>query len=395
MMRPGPRKIAVLLSLLAAWAAAPPAASDYQSAVEAFQAGRFDEACVEFGELVEQTPTYDFGHFVVGQCAAAGGRHDEALLHFRTAVELNPDRADFRCKLAGEQLRAGRHDEALAALDGALGGVGDHLRYSFHSTRGLALAALERWDEALPDLRAADQERPAQWPVIDRIGLSLFGLQRHDEAVPFLRRSLEMKPERPSGQRLLAEALLRGDPGEARAEIYEEALRAARAYREANPDDPAAENLVGRAALGAGEHQQAVDALTRFLSSKPGHCPARVNLALGQLGLRRWEAAERELKAADECSPDSVVVLDRLALVYRLQQRLEESLETYERLRQFHPSPEVEQSIREVRYNLEAQAMNRAADEREEEIRIEKERVEREAAILQDKIDRYVRAVSD
>lgn len=390
-MRSSLAPFALLLSLLAVW----PAAADYRTAVEAYQAGRFEEACAEFDVLVQESPTYDFGHFVVGQCAAAERRYEEALLHLEAAVELNPGRADYACQLAGQYVRAKRYADALAVLDAVADGVDDHLRYSFHSGRGLAYAALERWDEALPELREADRARPEQWRVVDRIGLSLFGLKRYDEALPFLRRSVEMRPDNGSGQRLLAEALIRGGPEQDRAKSYAEALQAARAYRESSPDDLAAENLVGRAALGAGEYEEAVDSFTRYLSAAPGHCPARVNLALGQVGLRRWEAAERELTAAAQCAPRSAEVLETLALVYRMEQRLEEALATYEKLNALRPSPQVEEAIREVTHNIEAQAINRAADEEDDRIRRERDEADRRAKAMQDKIDRYVRAVSD
>lgn len=390
-MRSSLAPLALLLPLLAAW----PAAADYRTAAEAYQAGRFEEACAEFAELVQQSPTYDFGHFVVGQCASAEGRDEEALLHLEAAVELNPGRADYACRLAGEYLRARRNTDALATLDAVADGIDERLSYPFHSSRGLAYAALERWDEALPDLREADRARPQQWQVIDRLGVSLFGLKRYDEALPFLRRSVEMRPDNGSGQRLLAEALLRGDPGEDRAESYGEALQAARAYLESGPGDPDADNLVGRAALGAGRYEEAVEAFTRYLSTAPEHCPARVNLALGQFGLRRWEAAERELKAAELCAPDSAEVLETLALVYRMQQRLEESLATYQRLHALRPSPEVEEAIREVTHNLEAVAINRAADEEDDRVRRERDEADRKAAAMRDKIARYLRAVSD
>ena len=387
--------LALLPAILAAWPASGPAAADYRTAVEAFQSGRFEEACAEFDELVEQSPAYDFGHFVVGQCAAADGRHDEAARHFETAVELNPARADYRCQLAGERLRAGLYADAIALLDEVEDPIDDRLRYAFHSTRGLARAGLQQWVEALSDLQQADRERPGQRAVVDRMALSLFHLKRYDEALPLLRGLTASDPGSAAGQRLLAEALLRGGAAQPREERYAEALAAARAYRERRPGDPEADNLVGRAALGAGRHQEAVEALTRFLSAAPEHCPARVNLALGQFGLRRWDAAERELNAAAVCAPRSAELLETLALVYRMQQRLEEALATYERLYALRPSPEVEESIREVRYNLEAQAMNRAADEDDERIRALQEKMDRDFRDMQDKIDRYNRAVAD
>jgi tetratricopeptide (TPR) repeat protein len=141
--------------------------------------------------------------------------------------------------------------------------------------------------------------------VIDRIGLSLFGMKRYDEAIPFLRRSVEMDPDRASGHRLLAEALLRGGAEKPSAEDYGHALDAARAYRQRSPGDPAADNLVGRAALGA----------------------------------------------ALDCDPRSAEALELLAMVYRLRQRLREALRTYELLYALQPSSEVEASIGEVRYN--------------------------------------------
>jgi len=194
---------------------------------------------------------------------------------------------------------------------------------------------------------------------------------------------------------LLAEALLHCASCGPRDEVYEEALSAAVGYRERRPDDSAADYLVGRAALGAGDHERAVGALGDFVSFHPDHCPARINLGLAYVGLRRWESAERELGAAALCAPRSADTLDSLALVYRVQGRLEEALATYERLQTLEPSPAVEEAIREVRYNLEARAINQAADEEEERRRLRQIEADRAYQIMQDKIRRYMLAVRD
>ncbi len=94
-------------------------------------------------------------HFVLGVDAWLRARLDEARLHFEQADRLAPGSPDIVNNLAWALIRTEPPDlqRALALANLAVERQPDNPL--FHGTRGVALARLGRWKEALPDLEAA------------------------------------------------------------------------------------------------------------------------------------------------------------------------------------------------------------------------------------------------
>jgi len=94
-------------------------------------------------------------HFVLGVDAWLRARFDEARLHFEQAERSDPQSAVIVNNLAWMLVRGESPDpqRALTLANLAVERQPDNPR--FHGTRGVALARLGRWKEALPDLEAA------------------------------------------------------------------------------------------------------------------------------------------------------------------------------------------------------------------------------------------------
>lgn len=94
-------------------------------------------------------------HFVLGVDAWLRARLDEARLHFEQAERSDPQSAVIVNNLAWMLVRGESPDpqRALTLANLAVERQPDNPR--FHGTRGVALARLGRWKEALPDLEAA------------------------------------------------------------------------------------------------------------------------------------------------------------------------------------------------------------------------------------------------
>lgn len=379
------------LALIFVAALLPPALADYRSAAETILAGKDDGACSEFRDMIDRSPAYDYGHFMLGLCAIHAGDAEGAVEHLRTAVDLNDLRFDYRYKLARALTMTGQFEETLETLEAAARLVTDDTRLAFHTSRGFALSALKHWTDAATDLETAnslDGDRPA---LLNQLAICYVGLERYDEAVALLDDSLAVNSASAATHRLLAETLLRKarrDPASA-VETYAQAMPAALAYRALVEDDPTADDLVARAALGAGQYPAAAEAFERFLSHRPSHCPAWINLALSRIGMERWDQAAQSLETALECDPDSVDSLEMLAMVYRLQQRLEESLATYERANSLRPSPAIEEAIAQVRHNIEVVEMNAGADRQDRRDRELQDQYDADYDDLQDKVRRW------
>ena len=104
---------------------------------------------------------------VSGLCLSSAGEHKRALDELMTALRLNPSFALGSMALGWALLRAGHFDDAIAETGRALRlSPLDSFSGFYTSTHGLALLGAERFDEALPYLRAsvaAFSEHPGHW----------------------------------------------------------------------------------------------------------------------------------------------------------------------------------------------------------------------------------------
>ncbi|HEY0832293.1 MAG TPA: tetratricopeptide repeat protein [Azospirillum sp.] len=101
-------------------------------------------------------PSDPWARMVSGLCFSTAGQHDRALVELRTALDLNPSFALGHTAFGWALLRAGRFDEAIAETERALRmSPRDSVSGFYTSIHGLALLGAQRFDEALPFLRAS------------------------------------------------------------------------------------------------------------------------------------------------------------------------------------------------------------------------------------------------
>jgi adenylate cyclase len=93
---------------------------------------------------------------VSGLCLSTAGQHDRALGELRTALNLNPSFALGHTALGWALLRAGHFDDAIAETAHALRmSPLDGFSGLYSAIHGLALLGAQRFEEALPFLRAS------------------------------------------------------------------------------------------------------------------------------------------------------------------------------------------------------------------------------------------------
>jgi tetratricopeptide (TPR) repeat protein len=93
-------------------------------------------------------------HFVLGVDAWLRDRPDEARVHFEQAERLDPQSPVIVNNLAWALLHGESPDPQRALTLANLAVERQPDKPLFHGTRGVALARLGRWKEALPDLEA-------------------------------------------------------------------------------------------------------------------------------------------------------------------------------------------------------------------------------------------------
>jgi tetratricopeptide (TPR) repeat protein len=207
--------------------------------------GREAEAIAAYREAVRSNPVESFGHLRLGGALAetappgeAGSKQlDEAIEHLMQVLRRNPDDIDALNRMMRAQIMKNRPDRAkiffdraltvnrpraLYAMGDALNGVGDwkgaqayleeslrldSLRAESHLALGNSLAKQGQEERAAEHYKQVTELTPLSFQGWNNLGAMLINLGRVEEALPCVRRALELKPEDPTANANLKEAL--------------------------------------------------------------------------------------------------------------------------------------------------------------------------------------------
>ncbi|HEX4822705.1 MAG TPA: tetratricopeptide repeat protein [Candidatus Polarisedimenticolaceae bacterium] len=291
----------------------PARAVDPHDAMSDFKAGRYLEAVTKFQALVDRSPDYDFGFFMLGHCMLKMRSPGAAEGHFRHAIELNPTRPEYYMGLAFALRDEANWERTIQALTEGLGHTQDPFkRYNLLLFRAQAWYALQRWDQVVADLEVARRihQDPA---VFAQLGKAYFGNGDPKAAIQPLRFALESSPDDTGVLRVLSESYIRIAADETdvvkKKILYGQALEFAQRLSSLTPDDMDAMHLVGRAALGAGQLDKAESVFRHVLDREPRQCYAMINLGRTFCAAQKYPEAKQWLQRAEACAP-------RLGLVY-------------------------------------------------------------------------------
>lgn len=134
-----------------------------------------EQAVAAYKQYLKAAPDDAALHVLVGQLVREQGQFEEALRHFRAAEQAAADT-----------------DEAAAA------GVRE---------QALTLAALERWEEAIPLCRRALERDPDNVELHATLGFALLKSRQYKPAIPALVAALRLEPKRVETLNHLASAL--------------------------------------------------------------------------------------------------------------------------------------------------------------------------------------------
>jgi len=319
-----------------------PARADTQEAFAAMKAGRYLEAAAELQAVVDKSPGYADGYFLLGHCMLRMGRIREAEVEFRRAVRLDPAPPAYYDGLALALAASGDWPHAVRAVSEGLARTQDpRVRYTLLAFRGYAFSALRRWNDAINDLEAARRIRSEPW-LLALLGRARFATGAYAEAVIPLRQVVVVVPEDRVVLRLLAESYLRlaaAEPDLVRKKFaYVQSLNFAQRLASLTPNDLAAVHLVGRAALGAGSLEQAEDVFRSVLSVNPRHCYALANLGRTFMAAARLAEAEAYLRNAVACAPRLTTVWESLGEVYLALGKPQDAAAAFRRVEELEPS---------------------------------------------------------
>lgn len=319
-----------------------PARGDAQSAFADFKAGRYLEAAAEIQAVVDRSPGYAYGYFLLGHCMLKMNHIETAEFQFRRALNVDPTRPEFFQGLAIALNASGNWTISVRAASEGLAHEPDpRTRFGLLALRAFAWGGLRRWDSAVADLEAAQRIHSEPWLLV-LLGKARFAAGSYAEAVTPLRLVLQTAPDDKAVLRVLAECYLRmaaEDQVAIRKKYaYTQSLEYAQRLASLTPDDPDAVNLVGRAALGAGKLAQAENVFRHVLATNPRQCYAMANLGRTFMASARWAEAEASLQRASACAPRLVTVYESLGELYLQTGRAELAAKAYARIEEIQPT---------------------------------------------------------
>lgn len=216
------------------------------------------------------------------------------------------DDVDLLATLSRAYVANGRRSDAQTVLQRAASIAG----HDAHSLVTIAELQKEAGDNAgaIWSLETAALADPDHLPARIRLGELQADLGQMDKAATVARRLLTDYPDRPYGHHLMG--TIRHKEGDHRAALdsYRSALK--------RQDSPVLALRVYEAERSVNGDAAALAFLDAWLAGHPGDQLAGLALAAGYQSVRQWEKARALYEQAVAKAPDSVLLLNNLALVY-------------------------------------------------------------------------------
>ncbi len=152
---------------------------------------RLADAEASYRKALTLNPSFGEASYNLGVVLEDAGRGDEALAAYRGAVARGYPNPAAQVRIGALLIGLERAAEALDALDAALRTAAS---FEAHYYRGLALAQLEQFDEAVETLRAAAALRPESTEALTALANGLRGAGKLDDALGVHWQLVELRP---------------------------------------------------------------------------------------------------------------------------------------------------------------------------------------------------------
>ena len=322
-------------------------ASDWDRGVALYNKGNYHAALVEFQDIVLERPDAAGAWYYIGLCEFKLKRYDRVELPLSHSIDLLEIQTPSSPDIAGAWYTIGISHYLQAHYDKALDPLKRYIDIAAKSKRDIDASArtalarsyffLERYDEALPLLAAANEEsgtangERAKERAANSYyaGAIYFKREDDDRAIASLREAISGNSEDAAALELLAESLMRkarksnSDARWIEAAQVGEKLKIIR-------DDLKTANILGRANLGARKFDQAVEPLEKLAKANPDNGQAWLyyGIALSRSGKMR--RAMEALEITIQLTPDSIPALSELGYVYESDKQYQQALRIYE-----------------------------------------------------------------
>ncbi|MEK6289313.1 MAG: tetratricopeptide repeat protein [Acidobacteriota bacterium] len=355
---------AILLILVTALTAV---ASDWDRGVALYTKGEYQAALAEFQDIVIERPDAAGAWHYIGLCEFRLKRYERVELPLSHAIDLLEIQTPSSTDIAGAWYTIGISHYLQAHYDKAIDPLKRYVeitskaKHDIDASARTALARayffLERYDEALPLLAAAANEKLGTASAERAkeiaansyyLGAVYFKREDDDRAIAALREAMRGNSEDIAAMELLAESLMRkarkasSDARWLEAAEVGEKLKAVR-------DDLKTANTLGRAYLGARQFDSAVPPLEKLARANPDNGQAWLyyGIALSRSGKMR--KAMEALEITIQLMPDSIPALSELGYVYETDKQYQQALRIYEKAYAASGDPSIKSSVDRVR----------------------------------------------
>ena len=268
--------------------------------------GNHEDALASYDAAIRQDSGEHRVHTSRGLALKKLKRLPEALAAFERSLALNDRQVDnyfYRGQVLHEM---GRFEEALASFDQTIALTpGEFSPYLAHASRGFALAALRRFDEALVSLEKSAELKSDHVDVYCAAGYVLQQLHRYEEAVASYDRAIVLNPQ---GSLAFAahrdKAFLLKD-----LKRLEEALASYDCAIALKADDPEVYLNRGCVLQELGCHEEAIASFGEAISLRPALVEAHQGRAFSLLNKGRHEMALASFDQAIVLKPDQKYLL--------------------------------------------------------------------------------------
>lgn len=281
------------------------AEAGWDEGVAAFQKNDLATAATEFRGVVEKSPDFAGGQFMLGQVLLKQDKKADALTHLRKAYELESGNVNHAFALATGYFENGRYNETVqmlgkinkGSLPGAQQGIYDQMKAA-------SLAKSGRADEALSALRDVARSKPNDANAWYNYGTSAYAAEEFDEAVTALAKASQLgsdaKMKETYVKALMAQA--RRQDGAAKRSTYGKAVSTAQSLAASGSYEH--QLVLGEALLGAGKYSEAVTALDKARAKNANDFYAHYYSSQAYTSLQQWDRAESSARQALKVAKD-------------------------------------------------------------------------------------------
>jgi tetratricopeptide (TPR) repeat protein len=342
-------------------------ASSWERAVALYNKAEYRAALVEFQDIVMERPDAAGAWYYIGLCEFKLKRYDRVELPLSHAIDLLEIQTPSSADIAGAWYTIGishylqtHYDKAVEPLKRYIE-VTSKAKHEIDASARTALARayffLDRYDEALPLLAAAPNEKPATGNA-ERAkeiaanayyrGAIYFKREDDDRAIAALREAVKGNPEDIAAMDLLAESLMRKARKPKSEPLWNEAGEVGEKLK-AVRDDLKTANILGRAYLGAQRFDSAVAPLEKLAKANPDNGQAWLyyGIALSRSG--RMRRAMEALEITIQLIPESIPALSELGYVYEADKQYQQALRIYEKAYAASGDPGIKATVERVR----------------------------------------------